>query len=416
MNSSGHEISGYRWVVMGAWVTSSVAGFMVVSTLGILMPSISADLGLSPCQQGLLGSAAFWGNLLLAIPLSWWTSRYGPKALTTTTLILGTLFIFIQGVAPAFIVLIIARLAFGVSTLAREPARAYLIRQWFPQNEIVIANSVSNVMFGVVVGGGLIVTPIILNNFGDDWRTVFLVYGGAFTLLTLIWMILGRERLLNEPKRQSNQPERNVVKIALSHGDVWVAGLGFCGAALSWAAFLSFYPTLMLDTYDMPLSWSGAVMALGIFIGGLSGLAAGFYVSAKGRRKVLLQAFGVIMVGSYLGLLLTDSIPILIVMTSLNGIAWGFFPILYTVPFLISGIRSREIAIGVSFLGVAMSAGSVAGPLITGFLQEALQDLRTALLIVSFAGLSLSLAGILLRFGNKDASAQAIDHAMGDLD
>ena len=416
MNSSGQEISGYRWVVIGAWVTSSVAGFMVVSTLGILLPSISADLGLSPSQQGLLGSAAFWGNLVLAIPLSWWTSRYGPKALTTTTLILGTLFIFIQGVAPTLIVLIIARLAFGVSTLAREPARAFLIRQWFPENEIVIANSVSNVLFGVVVGGGLIVTPIILNNFGDDWRTVFLVYGGAFTLLTLIWIILGRERPFDEPKRQSNQPERNVVRIALSHGDIWVAGLGFCGSAVSWAAFLSFYPTLMLDTYDMPLSWSGAVMALGIFIGGLSGLAAGFYFSARGRRKILLQAFGVIMVGSYLGLLLTDSIPILIIMTSLNGIAWGFFPILYTVPFLISGIRSREIAIGVSFLGVAMSAGSVAGPLVTGFLQEALQDLRAALLIVSFAGLSLSLAGMLLRFGNEDASAQAIDHVAKDLD
>ena len=115
-------------------------------------------------------------------------------------------------------------------------------------------------------------------------------------------------------------------------------------------------------------------------------------------------------------MVLTDSIPILIVLTSLNGIAWGFFPILYTVPFLISGIRSREIAIAISFLGVAMSAGSVAGPLVTGFLQEALQDLRTALLIVSFPGLSLSLAGILLRFGNEDVSTQASDQVASDID
>ncbi|MCH7713879.1 MAG: hypothetical protein IIC99_09680, partial [Chloroflexi bacterium] len=64
--------SNYRWVVMGLWMTSGVSGFMVLSTLGILLPSISADLHISPFQQGLLGSSAFWGNIALAIPLSWW--------------------------------------------------------------------------------------------------------------------------------------------------------------------------------------------------------------------------------------------------------------------------------------------------------------------------------------------------------
>ncbi len=158
--------SSYRWVVIGVWFTSAVAGFMVVSTLGILLPSISADLGLSPSQQGLLGSAAFWGNLVLAIPLSWWTSRFGPKILTTATLTLGTLFIFLQGLAPALVLLIVGRLAFGVTILAREPARAHLIRQWFQPNEAIIANSVSNVLFGFVVGGGLIVTALIVVRFG----------------------------------------------------------------------------------------------------------------------------------------------------------------------------------------------------------------------------------------------------------
>ena len=42
----------------------------VMSTLGILLPAISLELSLSPAQQGLLASSAFWGNLVLAIPLS----------------------------------------------------------------------------------------------------------------------------------------------------------------------------------------------------------------------------------------------------------------------------------------------------------------------------------------------------------
>lgn len=416
MTGPTQESSSYRWVVMGVWFTSAVAGFMVVSTLGILLPSISADLGLSPSEQGLLGSAAFWGNLVLAIPLSWWTSRFGPKILTTVTLTLGALFIFLQGVAPALGMLIIGRLAFGVTILAREPARAHLIRQWFPMKEAIIANSVSNVLFGVVVGGGMIATPLILSKFGNDWRMIFHIYGVVFLAMTLLWIIVGRERPLDESHIRVDGPERNVVKLALSHRDIWVAGLGFFGASMSWAAFLNFYPTMMLNAYEFPLRWTGAVLALGIFTGGLCGLATGYYVSNRDGRKGLLKVFGVLMVGSYLGLLLTDSLPLLVVATLVNGVAWGFFPILYTVPFMMTGVRSREVAIGISFLTVSLSAGSVLGPLVAGFVQEALDDLRAALLIVSFAGLSLTAAGFMLRLGGADAEVPATGDSVSEKD
>ena len=389
---------------------------MVVSTLGILLPSISEDLGLSPSEQGLLGSAAFWGNMVLAIPLSWWTSRFGPKILTTVTLVLGTLFIFLQGVAPALVMLIIGRLAFGVTMLAREPARAHLIRQWFQPNETIIANSVSNVFFGIVVGGGMIVTPLILSEFGNDWRMIFYIFGTAFFALTVLWIIVGRERPLDESQIQVDRPERNAVRLALSHRDIWVAGLGFIGSSMSWAAFLNFYPTMMLDTYEFPLRWTGAVLALGIFVGGLWGLAVGYYVSIHEGRRGLLIVFGVLMVGSYLGLIYTDSIPLLIVATVLNGVAWGFFPILYTVPFMWVRVRSREVAIGLSFLTVSFSIGAVLGPLVTGFLQEALEDLRAALMIVSFAGLSDSAAGIMLRFGGAGADDPVAGYPSGEKD
>ena len=65
--------SGYRWVVMGLWLFCSVSAFMVVATLGIRLPAISAELHLSPGQQGMLASSAFWGNFALAIPIRWWT-------------------------------------------------------------------------------------------------------------------------------------------------------------------------------------------------------------------------------------------------------------------------------------------------------------------------------------------------------
>ena len=102
--------SNYRWTVMGIWLFSSVSSFMVLNTLGILLPAISADLSLSPSQQGLLGSASHWGNIALAIPLSWATSRLSPKWLTAGALAMATACLFLQSWAPVFIVLLAGRL------------------------------------------------------------------------------------------------------------------------------------------------------------------------------------------------------------------------------------------------------------------------------------------------------------------
>ena len=409
--------SSYRWVVMGIWMLSGVSGFMVLATLGILLPAISADLHISPLQQGLLGSSAFWGNIALAIPMSWWTSRYGPKALTSVTLVLGTAARFIQGWAPAFAVLVAGRLAFGMTVMARQPARVSLTQQWFAPREIVFVNSVQNMLFGLVVGGGLAASPFILAAFGDNWRATLNVFAGLFVVLTISWMILGRERRTPEYlRRQGPQgpQETGLVRGALGYRDLWVQGFGFVGATLCWSAFLAFYPTLMLNTYQLSLQWSGAILALGVFVGGAAGLGLGFIVMNKGHGKFILQVLGVLMPVTYLGMILTGSIPILIGLTLLNGVAWGFWPILFTVPFHLPGIRPRQVAVAVAFTMMMSSVGTALGPLAAGFLQQALGGIQETLFIICFTGLSLTAAGIFLRTGTHRNIEETAEVASGD--
>ena len=392
--------SHYRWVVMGVWMVSGVSGFMVLSTLGILLPAISADLRISPLQQGLLGSSAFWGNIALAIPLSWWTSRYGPKALTSVTLVLGTAVLFLQAWAPTFTVLMAGRLAFGISVMARQPARVSLTQQWFAAREIVFVNSVQNLCFGLVVGAGLAASPYILAAFGNDWRAPLNVFAGVFVVLTLLWMILGRERQNPEhtrPQEPQETREIGVVWGALGFRDLWVQGFGFVGATLCWSAFLAFYPTLMLNTYQLSLHWSGAILALGVFVGGTAGLGLGYLVMKRGHGKLILQVLGILMPVTYLGMIMTGSIPILIILTLLNGVAWGFWPILFTVPFHLPGIQPRQVAVAISVTMMMSSIGTALGPLSAGLLQQALGDLQQTLFIISFSGFSLTAAGIVLR-------------------
>ena len=393
--------SRYRWTVISVWLFSSVSSFMVLNTLGILLPAISADLDLSPSQQGLLGSASHWGNIALAIPLSWATSRLSPKWLTAATLTMATGCLFLQSFAPVFFVLLVGRLLFGITNIAQMPARALLTRQWFPPKEVILVNGLSNVLFGLVVGGGLVAAPVILDLTDGDWRMTLRIFGLYFAGITALWVILGRERTNEADQNVAVSQGLDVVKRALGHRDLWIGGLGFVGSTLSFGAFLAFYPTLMLEDFEISLRLTGAILALGVVVGGVGGIAIAWAASTSGREGLYLQILGTLMIGTNVGMVLTGSVPALFILSFFNGVAWAFFPILVTVSFHLPGIRPRELAVAFAFTMMMTSVGTSLGPLITGFLQEALDDLKMALFLISFTSISLFIAGSTLRFGER---------------
>lgn len=397
--------SRYRWTVMVVWLFSSVSSFMVLNTLGILLPAISADLDLSPSQQGLLGSASHWGNIALAIPLSWATSRLSPKWLTAATLLMATGCLFLQSWAPVFIVLLAGRLLFGISNIAQMPARVLLTRQWFPPREVIYLNGLSNVLFGLVVGGGLVLAPVILDLTNGDWRATLRIFGLYFAGVTLLWTLVGRERTNLADQDVVAEKGLDVVKGALGHRDLWIGGLGFAGATMSFGAFLAFYPTLMLEEFDISLRLSGVILALGVVVGGIGGIGIAWAASTHGREGNYLQVLGILMICTNLGMVLTGSVPALFVLSFFNGVAWAFFPILVTIPFHLPGIRPRELAVAFAFTMMMTSVGTSLGPLFTGYLQEGLDDLKMALFLISFTSISLILAGSTLRFRSQRQTA-----------
>ena len=413
------QTSAYRWVIFGTWVLFWVAGVAMVVVLGILLPSISSELSLSPSEQGILGSAGFWGSLLLAVPLSLLLSRYRPKILTTVTMIVAFLCLLLQGWAPAFFVLVLGRIGLGVAVLAREPARALLIRQWFRPREVIFVNSIGDSFFGVIVGTGLIVTPFLLGALGDNWRIVLYAFAVATAVMAVLWVIIGREGPAASPDRRT-PTELGILRSALRDRDLWIAGMGFVGITIPWGAFVAFFPTHALETTGISLEMAGVILAVGIIVGGPSSLGVGYLLKNVDVRRPLIIVQGLVMTGTYLGIALTGNLPLLLALSLINGLTWGCWPVLHTVAFQLPGVKPREVAVGLGFLLSAISLGTVLGPLLAGFIQEATGDLRLTLTILSFGGLSLTAAGILLRFsrlrmeGPDEGSQQAVEAVEGD--
>ena len=388
----------YRWLVVGLYYTNVSSGAMFSSALGIMLPTITADLNLAPFQQGILGSSAFWASLVLGIPASWWFARYPVKAMTTVAFVLGGVFFFVQGLAPVFGVFLAGRLLFGICRLPSQPARAILIRQWFPGRDAVLATTLDNALFGVIFGGGLVAAQFLFRVLGDDWRMTLHIFGALLVALTLVWFLLGRERTAAEGQGPAVPRDAGDLMSGLMHRDLWLTGLGFLGPSMCLAAFVNFFPTLLRNEYGVSLwEWSGLILAMATSVGGAVGVGFGYFVFVTGKRNILLGVLGLVMAGTYAGMTLTGSLPILLGLALLNGVTWGHWPVLAAVPLQLPNLRPREAAVAATFSQTFGLGGLALGSLLAGFLYHALGDLREALFIVSFLGLLLAVGGILLR-------------------
>ena len=397
ITTNQEKSSSYRWVVYGLFVICNTFGFLVANTIGILLPSITADLNLSPTQQGMLSSAPYWANVVLMIIIALWVSQFPPKILALVTVLLGGVLVLMQAWSQSFIAIFVARLLFGVTMIAREPARALLIRQWIPQNQVNHAGGISNLFFGIMVSGGVLMMPVLLNYFGGNWRNVMITFAFIFFALALVWSIFGKENPIAEEASDKSTNELEIFKRVLSFKDVWFARIGFMGALMSFASFNSFLPTLFVDFYDISLSKSGLIIALYILPGGFSGLTFGLLSKSSRSRSGILMISGIIISMSFLSMTLIDSYHLLIGIAIINGIAWGFFPLLFMVPFHIKNIRPREIAVSSATVMTMAAVGSSIGPTLTGFLQESLGSLEISLRFMAFSPLTLFIAGFLLR-------------------
>lgn len=390
--------SYYRWLVVGLYYTNVSSGAMFSAALGIMLPTITIDLNLAPYQQGIVGSSAFWASLVLGIPASWWFARYPVKATTTVAFVLGGVFFFVQGWAPVFSVILAGRLLFGICRLPSQPARAILIRQWFPGRDAVLATTLDNALFGVIFGGGLVAAQFLFRVLDDDWRMTLHIFGALLVALTLLWLLLGRERTATEDQGPAVPRDAGDLMAGLMHRDLWLTGLGFLGPSMCLSAFVYFFPTLLEEEYGVSLwKWSGLILALATSVGGAMGVGFGYLVFVTGKRNALLGILGLVMAGTYAGMTLTGSLPILLGLALLNGVTWGHWPVLAAVPLQLPDLRPREAAVAATFSQTFGLGGLALGSLLAGFLYDALGDLRQALFIVSFLGLLLAVGGVLLR-------------------
>ena len=385
----------YGWVVILTWMAIHMWGYLVMETLGLFLPSMREELNLTPVREGFLGAAPQFTVLLLSIPFGLWLSRFSPKWITLASIIGAILVIFMQAWAPVYAFLLLARALYGLSITIREPARTLLLRMWIKPRQILIANASIELLWGIGAAFFMLV-PVILKALDDDWRRTMQVLGFVTIAIAVAWLLVGRERPLPDAETERESKEPVSVRSTLRYKELWLLAFGLVGVEMTFSSYLTFWPSHMKDTYGIDIQTSALIWAIGGMVAGPSGLGINLLINKTGRRRTALRMGGILISVTTIALLYSGSFPVLVVISLLHGLSFTFFPVIFTIPFQLKGIRTREIAVAMGFLRSALMIGAMGGPIVAGVLHELTDDRRLALTIVGLAGLTLSISAFFL--------------------
>ncbi len=394
-----------RWALVAS-VTSCVGTSLgVIFIIGILLPDITREMDLSPLTQGLLGSSVLIANLIFCIPANLFTSRFRPWR-TVTLLFLGVGgSALLQSWSPILAALFIGRVGSGLFFTSTQSPRALIIQQWIPRHRISFTNGLSFAGIDLIMGIAFLVTPQF-QELAGGWRETFFIWSMISFGLTVIWMIVGGERVNEEYDTRARAEISSPLNALRNYKQLWIMGMGMGGSMTAQAGFQNFWPTLAEDQLGLTPSFVGLALGAMTFAAAPTDFMANAIPTLIRRRSLVLSVCGILSIISLVGMVYTTSAPLVLLFAILKGFSFAYFPVLMIMVFLIPGIKPREIGIGMSFMETSIWGGSAIGPLLVGGLQQITGNLQLSLLICGMFPVTLLVAAFMLSVRDRPANPQ----------
>ena len=364
--------------------------------LGIFLPFITDDLGLTPLQAGLL-QGVWWITAAVAVlPFGIWLSRFRPVPMNLVSLLLVTPFLFAQGLAFSFFTLFLARFFAALFHMIGLAARPMLFQQWAARRQYTLINAVGLSQHSVLLAIAISTGAMLITALGS-WRLVYFIQGAFLLIQMVVWLIVARESRApaQELERALETSRQTPLSALKKYPQGWLVGVVMFSLSATWTAIVTFLPTLLVEDRNIPLTVGGPLLGF-LYYGLIPGALAGSYVNRKAtNRRMLLTVPATLNVLLALGISLTHDTAILAVLIAGMGLVWVAVPALEMLPFEFEDISPREVA-ATSALVVTLSAiGFAVGPMIAGAVAQLTGSLQTGLVAMSLASSVGIVAGLM---------------------
>lgn len=303
---------------------ATVINYADRATLSIAGTAVARDLALNPLQMGLVFSAFGWAYVLAQLPGGFLLDRFGSKSVYFASIILWSLFTFLQGavhilpMTAALYVLFVLRFLVGIAEAPSFPGNARIVATWFPASERGTASAIFNsaqyfatILFAPIMGWITLVY---------GWPYVFYFMGVLGCVFGIAWLRLVYNPL-DHPRLQASEleyianggaiveadararagrsnaaaphpgrpPLREGLATLLRSRMMWGIYLGqFCINTLTYF-FITWFPVYLVQHRGMSILNAGLVASIPAMCGFAGGILGGLWSDALLRRKYSLS-------------------------------------------------------------------------------------------------------------------------------
>jgi nitrate/nitrite transporter NarK len=266
-----------------ALVSASAVGFgFTYSDQAALVPLLAGELGLSDIQIGLLSAALFGSYIATTLLTSGLPDRVGPKPVIAAGLAASALGTTVFATAPAFEILVAAKLMQGVGSALAFVAAARYIAGLYGGDRAHFGLGLYGGGFPLGSALALVLTPQVAAPLGG-WRGSFLLEALVLAGLFALW--------LTAPSVSGVRREGSMLD-ALRCANCWLvslqhaAGFGLAIAAGSWIT------VFLLREFSLPLALSGILGSLLLFVAVLTRPLGGLAVTTGLLRTKAVMRTG----------------------------------------------------------------------------------------------------------------------------
>jgi MFS family permease len=322
MNDSPHRteplLTHTRYLVL-VWLCSAAAiAYVHRNCLGVAAGTISADLGLSLKDMGLVLASFFFGYAVFQIPAGWLADRWGTRRLLTLLSFVWSLATAALALAEDFMAMVILRFIGGSAQAGIFSCATKSISKWFPNTERGMSSGFLGSFMSVGGAVGAAATGLLLRTLSWQWILVlYAVPGLVWSAWFYFWF---RDRPEDHPSVRRGSvgelpvtlPTReaeSTAKIGEPHGPTpwmavvasptmwWIGGQQFFRAA-GYIFYASWFTKFLQETRGVTIDQAGVLTSLplwGVVIGSpLGGILSDWILSRTGRRRIARQGVAVV--------------------------------------------------------------------------------------------------------------------------
>ena len=364
-------------LVLTLLLLAYILNFLDRQILGILGPSIQADLHLSNAEFGAIGGTAF--AILyaaLGIPLAFLADRTSRSAMVTCSLAVWSAFTALCGAAVGYWSLFLCRVGVGVGEAGGVAPSYALIADYFPPERRARALAIFSLGVPIGLGAGAFIGARLADWFG--WRYAFAIMGIAGLVLAPILRMIVRD-VPRRARATADAPLSNVFPILARKPAFWLLAFACSASSLCGYGLALWTPKVMMESFGLDLVSTGNFLASLLLVGGCAGVFAGGWLADRlggadhGWYAKLPAIAWIISVPAWgLGLFAPNlwiAWPLLLVGSAVNILWLG--PVVTAVQHLVE--RPMRSTASACFLLINNLIGIGVGPWLMGRLSDALR-------------------------------------------